>query len=567
MADTPNTPGVLRWLVSLLGRHAKRASLALGLGFATVGSAIGLMALSAFLIQKASLTPPLSELALAVVGVRFFGIARAVSRYAERYVGHDVTLRILHDLRVDVISGLEPAVPTALGPSRAEVVSRLVDDVTVVEKFFLDIVSPAVVAAATAAIATLVIAMFVPWAAVAFLATTLLAGVAVPLWSSGIARDAGRAASPARARLNEGIVELVEGAHDLGPAGRLDDRISEIEGCDRELASIDRERSRGRSAAAAAGALLSGLAFWAVLTLASGAAATGAVNALFIGVVTMTAMAAFEAIGPLGDAFGDWHATLDSARRVLDAIRTKPCVEEPTVSAALTMTALTMDGPAHIQLDNVSVTYPGEEAPALDAICAEFVPGQVVGIMGPSGSGKTTLAHLLVRFVDPTAGHVKLDGIDIRRFDSSDVRKRIGMAAQDAHIFDTTIRGNLKIAHPNVADDVLHRALDDVGLTDWVRSLPDGVETPVGENGARISRGQRRRLILARMLLADFDVLIFDEPTESIDPASTGELVARLLEASRGKTVVLITHDPALRYLMDSVIELSTRHAVASTGA
>jgi ABC-type multidrug transport system fused ATPase/permease subunit len=186
----------------------------------------------------------------------------------------------------------------------------------------------------------------------------------------------------------------------------------------------------------------------------------------------------------------------------------------------------------------------------------ELRPGRRVALVGPSGSGKSTVAALLVRFLDPCAGRITLNDIDIREFALADLRQVIGLVTEDAHLFDTTIEENLRIARPDATPAQMRDALRQARLLDWVQTLPNGLQTLVGERGTKLSGGQRRRLALARALLADFPVLVLDEPTEHLDDETAQAVTTDLLEATRDRAVLLITHQPFGLDQVDEVVRL-----------
>jgi ATP-binding cassette subfamily C protein CydCD len=182
--------------------------------------------------------------------------------------------------------------------------------------------------------------------------------------------------------------------------------------------------------------------------------------------------------------------------------------------------------------------------------------GSRTAIVGPSGAGKTTLAMVLLRFLDYSRGVVTLGGRDLRTLNSDEVRSVIGVCEQDAHVFDSTLEANLRLAKPSATPADLRSALARARLLTWVDSLPRGLATPVGEHGARLSGGQRQRLALARVLLADFPVVILDEPAEHLDESTAEELTRDLLAAVEGRTVLLITHRPVAPGTVDQVLRL-----------
>lgn len=198
----------------------------------------------------------------------------------------------------------------------------------------------------------------------------------------------------------------------------------------------------------------------------------------------------------------------------------------------------------------------------LDGIDLDLPPGRRVGVVGPSGSGKTTLAAVLLRFVPYEAGSASLDGVEIGALAGDDVRRVVGLAAQDSHIFDTTLRQNLLLARPNADETVLHSALERVRLLRWIEQLPRGLDTEVGAHGARLSGGQRQRLAVARMFLADFAVAVLDEPGEHLDTATADALTADLIDVTRGRTTVLISHRLVGMEQMDEILVLDTGQVV-----
>jgi ABC-type multidrug transport system fused ATPase/permease subunit len=210
-----------------------------------------------------------------------------------------------------------------------------------------------------------------------------------------------------------------------------------------------------------------------------------------------------------------------------------------------------------VALESVTARYPGAVSPALTGLDLRLEPGERVALVGPSGAGKTTVTNLLLRFLDPDEGRVTLGGADLRSLRQEDVRSAFALAGQEAHVFDSTIREDLRLARPDATDDELRDALARARLADWVATLPDGLDTLVGEDGRRLSGGQRQRLVVARALLADAPVLLLDEPTAHLDSATAEALVLDVLDATTGKSVLLITHRPEGLDLVDRVVTLS----------
>jgi ABC-type transport system involved in cytochrome bd biosynthesis fused ATPase/permease subunit len=211
---------------------------------------------------------------------------------------------------------------------------------------------------------------------------------------------------------------------------------------------------------------------------------------------------------------------------------------------------------AHLRFEDVSARWGPDEPDALRDLTVDLPPGGRVALVGPSGSGKSTAAALAVRFLDPVRGRVTLGGVDLRDVPPDDVRRVVGLVAEDAYVFDTTIEENLRLARPSATQQELRDALARVRLLDWVDTLPDGLSSRVGEHGARISGGQRRRLVLARALLADFPVLVLDEPTEHLDSGLAEEIMVDLLAGLEGRSLLLITHRTHGLEAMDAIVRL-----------
>ncbi|WP_344445878.1 thiol reductant ABC exporter subunit CydC, partial [Kitasatospora nipponensis] len=271
--------------------------------------------------------------------------------------------------------------------------------------------------------------------------------------------------------------------------------------------------------------------------------AGGTLSGLCLAVVILTPLAAFEAVAGLPSAVQVRERSRAAAARLVEVLDTPEPVTEP---AARTAAALPAE-PFPLAVRGLRARWPGQRGWALDGVDLDLAPGRRVAVVGRSGSGKTTLAQVLLRLLDQEAGEVLLDGrhpqaVDSGRVHGDDVRRVVGLCAQDAHVFDSSLRENLRLARPGATADELRAALAGARLLEWVDTLPEGLDTMVGEHGARLSGGQRQRLALARALLADFPLLILDEPAEHLDLPTADALTADLLAATEGRATLLITH-------------------------
>jgi ATP-binding cassette subfamily C protein CydC len=542
----------LRGLLSLADVPRTRAALAAALGAATVLCGVGLMATAGYLISRAAERPEILSLGIAIVGVRFFGLARPLARYLERLASHDLALRALARVRVRVYRTIEPLAPGQLRAyRRGDLLSRLVSDVDGLQQLHLRGVLPPLVALAAGAVSVAVTAAFLPVAALVLAGGLLAGGIVVPAVAGALGRrDAAREAA-ARGELSADLVELLQGAAELSVYGAEDDRLARVREEDEALVRI------GRRAALADGAgnglllAVTGATVCGVLALAVSAHAAGHLDRVLIAMLALLALASFEAVQPLTQAARELAETLSSGRRILDLTETEPAVTDPVEAIPLPAE------PFAVALESVRARYAPGDPPALDGVSLCLEPGRKVALVGPSGVGKTTVTNLLLRFIDPENGRVMLDGHDLREYRQEDVRRAIAVAGQDSHLFSTTIRENVLLARPTAGDDELESALRRARIWDWVKGLPDGWDTLVGEEGRELSGGQRQRIVLARALLVGAPVLVLDEPTAHLDPPTAERLIEDVLAAAGDASVLLITHRPEGLDRMDAIVSLA----------
>ncbi|MFJ6939257.1 thiol reductant ABC exporter subunit CydD [Streptomyces sp. NPDC101132] len=526
---------------------------ALGLGSLATASAVGLMAVSGWLISRASEQPPVLYLMMAVTATRAFGIGRAVFRYAERLVSHDAVLRMLADLRVSVYRRLERIAPAGLRRTRrGDLLSRLVADVDALQDYWLRWLLPLGTAVLVGAASVGFTAWLLPAAGAVLAVGLLVAGAGVPLLSGTVARRAERRLAPARGELATQVADLLSGTAELTVAGALAARKERVRAADSLLTRIARRGASATGLGSGLTALACGLTVVFAALAGVRAVADGRLSGVALAVVVLAPLAAFEAVAPLPLAVQYRQRVRRSAERVyevLDApapVRTLAPVRPPA-------------SPFPLRLRGLRARYPGQEGDALAGIDLTVEAGRRIAVVGASGSGKTTLAQVLLRFLDAEEGSYTLGGTDARALDEDAVRRFVGLCAQDAHIFDSSVRENLRLARTGATDAELREALA-------AARLPLDLDTPVGEHGERISGGQRQRLALARALLADFPVLVLDEPAEHLDLETADALTADLLTATEGRTTLLITHRLAGLDAVDEVVVLDRGRIVQRGG-
>jgi ATP-binding cassette, subfamily C, bacterial CydC len=532
----PGRPALLR-LLGMARPLRGRLALAVAAGAVATGCGTALLAVSGFLLARASQHPSIIAISMAVVAVRALSIGRGVSRYLERLASHDVAFRVLAQIRVAIWRRLEALAPAGLPLFRSgDLLARLISDVDATQDLFIRGIAPPLTAALVGGAATAVCLLILAPAAAVLAAGLLAAGIIVPLAGAALARQAATAGAPARGELAATVTDLLDGAAELHAFGAEDAALARAGAADTELTRLARRTAAASGLGTGLMSLVSGLTLWAVLLLGVAATGTGAITRVPLAVLTLTALASFEAVTALPAAAVQLDQARVSAARITAVADTPDPVREPAQPRALP------PGPYTVALRDASVRYQPDGPPALDRVSLDLPPGRRVALVGANGAGKSTLAAVLLRFCELSGGAALLNGHDLAGYAADDVRSVIGGCPQDPHLFDATLRDNLRLARPGATDEELEAAAARARLLPWIRSLPEGWDTPAGTHGAAVSGGQRQRLALARAFLAGPALLILDEPTAHLDPQARQALTADLLQATEGRAVLLITH-------------------------
>jgi thiol reductant ABC exporter CydC subunit len=541
----------VRRLTLLADVSRARLALAALLGALTILFGVGLMATAGYLISRAAEQPAVLSLTVAIVGVRFFGLARPIARYFERLASHDVALRSLGTARARVYARLESLSPTQLQEHRhGELLAGFVGDVDSLQNLYLRGLLPPVVAFVAGAGAVGVVAAILPQAALVLAAGLVAAGIVVPFIAAALARRSAALQAPARGALSAELVETLAGGAELVAYGRQSERLNRVGAVDSRLVRVVRRAALADGTGEGLRLLVTGVTVAGVLAVAVSAHEVGTLDRVLIALLALASLAAFEAVQPLAEGLRELRTTVAAGERILELTGREPAVADPADPLPFPADPFT------VALEDVRVRYASGERPALDGVSLRLEPGHRVALLGPSGSGKTTVANLLLRFVEPEAGRVRLAGQDLCEYRLEDVRRAIAVAGQDSHLFSTTIRENVRLARQEATDDELEGALRRARILDWVSSLPDGWNTLVGEEGRELSGGQRQRLVVARALLANAPVLVLDEPTAHLDGPTAARLIDDVLDAAAERAVLLITHRPEGLDRMDEVVRL-----------
>jgi ATP-binding cassette subfamily C protein CydC len=543
-------------LLGLLRPFSWQIALTVLLGTLMIAASMLLLGMAAYLIAGAAIFSMIVLLSIPITIVRLMGLVRAGARYGERLLSHNITFRLLARLRVSVYRRLAALAPARLVSMRSgDLLARLVADVEELQNIYLRILAPLLVAMLTAALTFALFSIFSNVLAVAALLALAFSGVAVPLLAVRFTRGLGRRQLALRGRLEAHIVDSLQGMSDLLACGRGAERRAELAGLEQQLASIQRRLALIAGLQEGLNELLSGLAVWLILLLAIPLVVAAGLNGIYLGFLAMVLLAAFEAIAPLGQAFALLGHSLAAGKRLFQIIDERPSVSEPARPKPLSVLPA---GQAHeLLFEQVTFTYEDEGTRrTLEKISFRLPPGGRVAIVGPSGAGKSTLLRLALRFWDPQAGRILLDGHDIREFSLADLRSLMAVVTQETYLFNDTIRGNLRLAAPGADDARLLQALEAAQLGDFIRQLPAGLATWVGEQGMKLSGGERQRLAIARALLKDAPILLLDEVTANLDYLTERALLAALERLMEGRTTLLVTHRLLNMERMDEILVL-----------
>lgn len=563
MSDPVSDRALVRRLLALARPWRGWMGLAALVACATVLASVALMGVAGWFIAAmaiAGVTTGMMNYFLPAAGIRFFAIVRTGGRYGERLLSHEATFRLLAGLRLWLFRRLIPLSPSQLQSRRGgDLAGSLQADVDTLQHAYLRLASPIAVALVCSVAVVLVVAALHPPTALALAVLLIVAGGIVPTLARRAAAAPGAQAVTSRSALRVATVDLLQGLTDLRAAGAVERQLAVLDGLGARLVDSQSRASNAGVMAEAAVGLSAGLALWCAALLASASVAAGGllpdVAPALVPALALAALAAFEAVAPLPAAMERWGEVRAAARRIFDLAD-----RMPSIVAGPEPSPVPRD--ASLVFSSVRLRYAPDLPLALDGLDLAIPDGRHLAILGPSGAGKSSLGCLLVRFWD-YEGEISLGGHDLRSYRPEDLRRHVGIATQDAQLFNGSVRDNLLMAAPEADAAAMEQALEVVQLAGFVRDLPDGIDTWIGEAGARLSAGQARRLVLARALLCDPRILILDEPTENLDAGTARRLLASLRAATLGRTVILITHDPrAAAEFTDEIVQMADGRVV-----
>jgi thiol reductant ABC exporter CydC subunit len=529
------------------------------LGLAAAAATIGLLAGSGYLVDRAAQRPGLGAIAGILALVEVIAVVRAPLRYRERLVAHDAAFRALGGWRVWLYDRLEPLAPAGLGAWRSgDLLSRATDDVDTLQDLYLRALLPAVVALGAGLLAVVVAGLVLPSAAL-ILAVCLAVALVVPP-AIAVAGSPSEGEAQLRGSLAADVVDLVQGAPDLVAFGCEGERLARIDATAATLARRARRRALATGAANGLTVLCLGAAVVGVL--ADGVAATRhhQVEPVMLAVLPLAAIGAFESVLALTAAAGRWREIRAAGGRLLALGDVPVPVRDPVEAQPVPAP------PLSVALHRARLRY-GPDLPwALDDLSLQVGAGERVAVTGSSGSGKTSVVNVLLRFWGLDAGEAALGGTPLEQLAQGDVRRHIALVDQEAYLFSGSIGDNVLLARPEASPEQIGAALRLAHLDGWVADLPDGLATSVGEMGRQVSGGQRQRIALARALLTEAPVVLLDEPTAGLDETAAQDLLADVLAATAGRTVLLVTHRDAEAALFDRRLSIEGGRVVDDGG-
>jgi ATP-binding cassette subfamily C protein CydC len=549
--------------LKLFHSHLKWMILGSLCGLLAVVSAVGLLALSGWFISAAAfagLTVASAQLFNFFhpgIGIRLFAIGRTLARYAERIVSHDATFRILQSLRSWFYIHLEPLAPSRLMMFRSgDILNRIVADIDALDNLYLRVLSPSTVALITSLLLVVFLWIFDPFIALSTGLYLAVAGLGVSAVALKLGEPCGQQITHRTAELRVRIIDTLQGLAELLVFDDYQRHLEAVAHSSRALLKSQLRMSHIRGLSLALITLISGLAVLTALYLAVELVMLDVLNGANLALITLAILASFEAVLPLPAAYQYLGRTREAGRRLLEIVDMQPQITYPD-------TAVTLCAQPGVTLENISFRYSENAAWALKDVNLQISGGGRFAVIGETGSGKSTLVHLLVRFWNPVSGHIRLADEDIRNLSEAQLRRSISVVSQQPHMFNATLRENLQIARPAAGDDVLWAALKSARLKAFVKSLPQGLDTLVGEAAKLLSGGQARRIALARAMLHDAPLWVLDEPTEGLDTITEKKLMQTVERKTRGRTLLLITHRLVDLDWMDHIVMLEKGRVAA----
>lgn len=546
----------LLFFINKLSDYRRNLIIGILLSITLAVSSIALLTLSGWFISAAAFAGLTASTVIAfnyfipASMIRFLAFIRILSRYGDRVVNHDTTFKILRTLRVWFYKTLIPLAPAHLLSHRSgDLLNRITHDIDTLDHLYLNVLSPFCVALFLLITITIFIAHFTTWLAFIIFIMLLLALTLIPLFIFKKSQQIGKSIQEATAQLRIQTIDFLQGFVDLLLFVKKENRLSAINNKTNQLIFAQKKFAYLKGFTIAGMQLFSGITVWLVLVFGIPLVRNHVINGAELAMIVLLVIVVFEQLLSLPFAFLSLGKSKSAADRLLAIAHTKPAVVFPEASTLINNTDITFK--------NVSFSYPNRVIPVLENINLTILAGTHLGITGDSGTGKTTLMQLLARIWDPTHGEITIGDTNLKNFSESELRKTISLVTQHVHIFNTSIRDNITLMQSEFSDEQCYAVLEKVDLADHIFALPDGLNTLMGEFGKNFSGGQIRRISIARALLQNAPILIFDEPSTGLETELMQRIWKNCGNDFKHKTVIVITHDAKLLSEMSTQYDLS----------
>lgn len=537
-------------LLTLIRPVVGYMAVALFFAWATVLSSAMLMGCAGYLIATAALHPFIYELSLAIVGVRSFGIARAVLRYAERYFSHEATFRIITELRVWFYTKLEPLAPAKLAEWRSGAIFEMITtSIDHLQDFYLRVISPSLTAILVVIALVGSLGWFLPEVAIVLSCFFVLVGIVMPLVVNRYQALPKRAVLEAKNRQKSRLLDGIEGMTELTTANKVEVAIAELDAIDETLGAYQVKESKFTALNHAFVAAMSNFALWCTLILLIEAVSVGKINGVWLTAIFLAVQSSFEVAAVLPAVWQYGKSTFASAEAlfaIADHAQPIEKVAEPMAARE----------PFDLVVEELSFSYLPHAA-VLKNISFTVKAGQKVAIVGESGSGKSTLVNLLLRFWEYEGGTIQLGGTDYRKLSQEQIRQCFCAVTQESQLFHATIRENFLLVNPKATEEAMWNALKRAGLAAFVSKLAEGLDFVIGQDGQKLSGGERQRLLLARAFLKTAPIFLLDEPTVNLDAKTATAVLETVWQNAREQSLLYITHQLAGLEKMDEILVLA----------
>ena len=545
-------------IISLAKEYKFWMLLAALIGFFTVGSGIGLMMTSSYLIAKAALQTPIYQLQIAIVGVRFFGISRGVFRYLERYISHNVTFKLLAKFRLWFFKSLIPVVPSrTIDLSSGDLLARSIEDIESIEHIFVRVISPPFIFVATSVLMFSLLSIFSITYSIIFLLMFIASAVGIPLLTFILSNKTGKEIISLKSRLKEFSIDSIQGISELIFYNQKDNWINDFDVINNKLLKAETRMNNIQSLHESLTGLMMNLTIMVMLLTAIPDVTNGILEGVYLSVISIGIMASFEAVAQIPQAFQYLGKSTEAGKRLFEITDTNNFLLEKSFDHKLPLEHT-------LRLENISFSY-NENNNALSNISFSLNHGEKIAIVGSSGAGKSTLVNVLTKLWNYNDGNIFLGNINYKSISANNLRNLISVVPQKVHLFTGTIKENLLIAKPDASDDELMFVLSKVNLETFINTLPDKLNTNIGELGKKLSGGESKRLTIARALLHDSPIIIFDEINSHVDNLTEKKILDTISNIKKDKSVLFITHRIVQMEMFDKIIVLS-KGKIVETG-